>query len=428
MRSLSADRLDDTTLERLFAPLLGRARIGLAVSGGPDSLGLMLLIARWRALEPGAPGATVYTLDHGLRAEAGLEAGMVAAAASRLGLPARVLRWDGPKPRSGLQSAARAARYRLIGAAMASDGAEVLVTAHHLEDQAETILMRLAHRSGLDGLAGMAPWEVVHGVRLFRPLLSVEPMALVAETVAAGLAPAMDPSNADMAYERVRWRRVTPALAALGLDGEAFSTFARRAREASEALDQWCAEAEARLVARHLLGAYRIERRGFDALPRAVGVRLLSRTLRRACGTTGPGALGVVERLADRLATGRSGGYTLMGCLVRARAAEIWVCREAPRISPEKLALGPEARLVWDGRFSIHNRSREPMSVTPALGMSRARAEAALGLKLDLPADAIRAAPLVTSREGGIAGLGEQALDGRVEIRQIGAEAGLNRH
>ena len=141
----------------LFAPLGGAKSLGLAVSGGADSLALMLLAARWRDADPDAPTLYVYSVDHGLRPEAAAEVAFVLAEAARLGLPARALRWDGPKPATGLSEAARSARYRLIGEAMQRDGASILVTAHHLDDQAETVLMRLAHGSGLAGLRGMAP-------------------------------------------------------------------------------------------------------------------------------------------------------------------------------------------------------------------------------------------------------------------------------
>ena len=150
----------------LFAPLEPFATIGLAVSGGPDSLALMLLAAGWA--EAHGKQVIVYTVDHGLRPEAPAECEMVEREAARLGLTCRTLAWVGDKPQTGVQAAARLARYRLIGAAMRKDGAEILVTAHHIDDQAETILMRLAHGSGISGLAGMALFGEVEGVRLCR--------------------------------------------------------------------------------------------------------------------------------------------------------------------------------------------------------------------------------------------------------------------
>ncbi len=104
----------------------------------------MLLAVAW-AKAPGRPELVVYSVDHGLRPEAADEVAMVLREAGARGLSARALRWEGEKPVTGVQAAARAARYRLMAEAMRQDGAEILLTAHHLEDQAETVLMRLAH-------------------------------------------------------------------------------------------------------------------------------------------------------------------------------------------------------------------------------------------------------------------------------------------
>ena len=205
-------------LARLFGPLGEAKGIGLAVSGGADSLALMLLAARWRDATPAAPPLFVYSVDHGLRPEAAGEVAFVLAEAAKLGLPARALHWEGEKPATGVSEAARAARYRLIGDAMRRDGADVLVTAHHLDDQAETVLMRLAHGSGLAGLRGMAPLAEVEGVTVARPLLGISRAELAALVAEAGLSPVADPSNADPHYERIRWRQAMPQLAALGLD------------------------------------------------------------------------------------------------------------------------------------------------------------------------------------------------------------------
>ena len=117
-----------TGLAARLDPLAGRRIAGLAVSGGPDSLALMLLAAEWRDRQNSPPRFIVYSVDHGLRPEAADEVRFVIAEAQRLGFEGRALRWDGAKPAAGRQAAARAARYRLIGAVMADDGAELLLT------------------------------------------------------------------------------------------------------------------------------------------------------------------------------------------------------------------------------------------------------------------------------------------------------------
>jgi tRNA(Ile)-lysidine synthase len=226
MPGLDDDELD---IPKLFDAVRGTKRLALAVSGGPDSLALLLLAHEWA----GTAGVelVVYSVDHGLRPEAAAEVAMVLAAAERLGHRARGLRWEGDKPETGVQAAARKARYRMMANAMVDDGAEYLVTAHHLGDQAETVLMRLAHGSGVEGLRGMDRFATVEGCRIFRPLLGIEPEVLAEVVARAGLTPAHDPSNHDRHYERVRWRQMLPALAELGLDLRRVGTFAARMAE-----------------------------------------------------------------------------------------------------------------------------------------------------------------------------------------------------
>ena len=130
----------------------------LAISGGSDSTALMVLLADWLGRARSSAGAfTVLTVDHRLRPESAAEAGAVARQAAALGYAHATLVWDGDKPPTGLQAAARAARYRLMADYARAHGIGTILTAHTLDDQAETLLMRLARGSGLDGLSAMAP-------------------------------------------------------------------------------------------------------------------------------------------------------------------------------------------------------------------------------------------------------------------------------
>ena len=181
------DTLSDDGLERLFASLDQASGIVAAVSGGPDSMALMHLLARWRATAE-RPPVLVATIDHGLRPEAADEAAFVAREAAALGLPHRILAWTGDKPSAGIQEAAREARYRLLVAHAREEGASHLVTAHTLDDQAETVLMRLSRGSGLSGLAGMRPETDRQGIRHARPLLDWPKARLLDLCHGAGLA------------------------------------------------------------------------------------------------------------------------------------------------------------------------------------------------------------------------------------------------
>src|SRR5690606_24813871 len=136
----------------------------------------------------------------------------------------------------GVQEAARQARYRLMGEAMRHDGADALVTAHHLGDQAETVMMRLAHGSGIEGLRGMDMFSQLGDLLIVRPLLRVAPDALHEVVAEAELRAVTDPSNSDLDYERVRWRQLLPQLGALGLTPDRLSRFSDRMRDAETAL------------------------------------------------------------------------------------------------------------------------------------------------------------------------------------------------
>jgi len=415
--SLTPDLSDPSSLLTIFAPVAAEKTVGLAVSGGPDSLALLLLAQRWAAAADSAPRLVVYSLDHGLRPEAGDEVAMVGRVAADLGVEFRPLAWSGDKPEAGLQEAARQARYRLMGAAMAADGATVLVTAHHRSDQAETILMRLAHGSGIDGLKGMTSLSSVEGVRVFRPLLDVEPQALRAVIDEAGLVPAHDPSNDDDAYERVRWRRLLPSLAREGLDGAALVRFAARMAEADQALSSFAAAGYSELVAFDGFGAASITLSALRQLGPAVGRRVLSKALDVVGGRQKTRALGQVERLYEQITSGTlPKGATLLGTVVRVKDEIVSVAREPGRELPMAQLLPQGEMVLWDERFEITNLSADQLVAEATSFFPRHRLEEVLGAKVTTPAEAIRTAPIVRDKEGGVVALGRWSFDDRIKV------------
>ena len=186
------------------------ARIGLAVSGGPDSLALLLLAA---AARPGM--VEVASVDHALRPESRGEAEMVADLCNRLEIPHTILTvaWE-QKPRTAFQERARIARYRLLSEWAKERALGALATAHHLDDQVETFVMRLARGAGVQGLAGMRRAVPVPGSRvpLIRPLLGWRRSELEQICADAGVSPVHDPSNLDEQFERVRARQALAGL------------------------------------------------------------------------------------------------------------------------------------------------------------------------------------------------------------------------
>jgi len=304
-------------LDALIAP---NARVGIAVSGGPDSLALLLLAA---AVRPEAIEAA--TVDHALRAESQAEAEMVATVCRSLGVPHQVLtvEWTS-KPETAIQERAREERYRLL-AGWADDRAlDAIVTAHHLDDQAETLMMRLTRGSGVRGLAGMRSASTVPGstLALRRPLLAWRRSELEQICAAAGLEPATDPSNQDETYERVRIRRVLTE--STWLDPQCLAVSAANLGQAEDALD-WAARQEwARTVTNG--GAEIIYRPG-DA-PSEIRRRIVSQAVARLA-TEGQGAE-LRGRELDRLlgVLGRSAAATIRG--VHCSGGREWRFSRAP--------------------------------------------------------------------------------------------------
>ena len=221
-----------------FRPLADVDALVLAVSGGPDSVALMHFAARCAAAARlrGAPfpRLAVATVDHGLRPGSRQDAEHVVARAAKLGLDALLLTWDGEKPVSRLQEEARRHRYDLLIEGARRLGASHLATAHTLDDQAETLLFRMARGSGPAGLAGMRRSTRRQGLHHVRPFLGIAKARLVAACRSNEWAYVDDPSNRDPRFARTRWRTLLPLLAAEGLDADRFGTLARRLVEADE--------------------------------------------------------------------------------------------------------------------------------------------------------------------------------------------------
>lgn len=322
----------------LFLGLTQERSLLAAVSGGPDSVALLGLLAEW-ARAPGRPLLHAATVDHGLRPEAAAEAAAVAALCARLGIAHAILRWEGEKPARGIQAAARHARYALLAGEAKRLGGAALVTAHTLDDQAETMLMRLAHGSGPSGLVGMRARTVKDGVKLIRPLLGLPKARLIATARARGLPFASDPSNADQRFERVRWREIMPVLAEEGLTAERFGRMAERMARLDAAASQRAQAVFAAVDLPREAGEDRL-RLDFSALmaePDEIVLRVVGRAL-DAVVTTGD-RYRRLERLEDcvqalRAATktGSAMRRTLSGCMIRLGSDGVLLLeREPPR-------------------------------------------------------------------------------------------------
>ncbi len=355
-----------------FAALLARLgpfephpRLAVALSGGADSLALCLLCQKWTEARGGS--VLALTVDHRLRPESTLEAATVGQRLGAWGIEHQILTWDGAKPLAGIQEAAREARYRLLIEHAASRGIFHLLLAHHREDQAETLLLRLAHGSGLDGLAGMAAIRELPALRLLRPLLEIPKAALIATCTNAGATWVEDPSNRSPAYARARLRAAADALGREGLSAKRLATTARRLGEARAALDDATATLLAHTATLHDAGFLTLDPAPLHRAPAEIGKRALGRCLALIGGASLPPRRERLEALWDAIAAGLPDGRTLAGCRILTKGARLLIVRE-PRACAGPAPLPLQQPVWWDRRFQAVLRDGPPGLTLGPLG------------------------------------------------------------
>jgi tRNA(Ile)-lysidine synthase len=325
-----------------------RPVVAVAVSGGPDSMALAILADRWARQRGGQ--AWALTVDHRLRLESAAEAQIVAKWLAARAIPHEVLVWADEKPASGIQEAARAARYRLLAGWCRDRGCLHLLTAHHREDQAETHLIRRRAGSGIDGLAGMSAVRELPGLRLVRPLLQVPKPRLLALLAAERQPFLSDPSNQNPAFERSRLRH-DPKL----LDGAGFDRVSAELRDLGRqriareyALDALLACA----VRLHPGGFAVLDRAAIDGAEDELAERLLGRVARCIGGAPYPLRRVRIARLRAGLADRPGHARTLGGCRFVPWRGQLLVLRELAAAAPP-LRIEPGARVTWDRRFAV---------------------------------------------------------------------------
>ena len=312
-------------------------------------MALMALAAQW-----GGGKLSVATVDHGLRSEAATEADLVARTAASLGLPHVILRWQGWSGRGTLQDAARQARRRLLADWAQQEMLDAVLLGHTRDDQAETVLMRLARGSGVDGLAGMPASLDALGLLWLRPLLEMVRMDLRDWLVAQGLTWADDPSNDNPDFDRVKARKLRAHLDTLGLTDTRLAETAARMAEARMVLEGAADAAQAQLR-QNLHGDILFDANGLDALPADTRHRIFARAL---CDIASSPYRPRMKALQAAIAARRA---TLHGCLSTRSAGSVRITREARSVSGLRTPLGH----IWDNRWQI----TAPAKARPAKGL-----------------------------------------------------------
>jgi len=318
--------------------------LGVAVSGGGDSFALLHLLndyARSRGIALHAA-----TVDHGLRPEAAREAAMVAAQCRALGVPHDTLRWTGWDHSGNLQNEARMARYRLLADWARGQGIGAVCIGHTADDLAETFVMRLGRRAGVDGLSAMPAVFDRHGMRWHRPLLNARRADLRAHLTQRGVAWVDDPSNEDDSFARVRIRKALTVLTDLGIDSAALADVSRHLADARTALDAQMFAA-ARAHAHVQCGAVAMDWQALCGLPTETRRRLLTHTFAWINGATyAPRSSAVAEVLT---ALDDAGAATVQGCELRLKRDKLWIYRELQAVR----AVDAPVDELWDGRWRL---------------------------------------------------------------------------
>lgn len=337
--------------------------LAVACSGGPDSMALTMLANEW-AQKTGVVLHPVI-VDHALRTESAAEAKTVAERLRDLGLNPTILSHLGPKPGRNTQAAAREIRYGLINDWMRGQGITHLALGHHLEDQAETVLMRLTRGSGVDGLSAMLPSSKRDGITFLRPLLAISKTELGDFVEALGVTVVIDPTNENTHHARVRMRKSMSVLDSEGLSAHRLAETAARMARARAALDSARDAFLATHAKGHPTGFATFSKDTFADLPEEIGLRVLNQLCRQVGGRLYPAREERVVALHRALtAAAPFSGRTIAGCRIAplGDGDQVLVCREGVGLES---AVHVFDGTVWDNRFICtgHGRSDAPLTI-----------------------------------------------------------------
>ncbi|SFS99620.1 tRNA(Ile)-lysidine synthase [Sulfitobacter marinus] len=321
-----------------------RKSIGIAVSGGSDSMALLHLLHSF-AQEHGTE-IFVATVNHGLRAEAAEEAAMVAEVCAQLGRSHHILDWNDWDHSGNLQGEARKARYGLLTQWGRQVGVDCIALGHTMDDQAETFLMRIGRRAGVDGLAAMPHRFDRDGMRWVRPLLQARRLDLRGYLTAQGIGWVDDPSNDDDRFDRVRTRKALSILSELGIDADAISDVSQNLSAAKDALNH-----QMLTIAREIVtlqaGAVTIDANALAAQHPELRRRLVVHALKWVNGAYYAPRSSAVNSVLDALEHASSA--TLQGCELRKKGETLWIFRELNAVANTTAQPGE----LWDNRWHL---------------------------------------------------------------------------
>ncbi len=342
-----------------------KSHLAVGVSGGADSMALCILAARWGRLN--SVLVTALVVDHGLRSSSAYEVRMVASWLKRLAIPFEILTIKQPKPKSGIQEKARRWRFLAFDTWCRSNGVDVVLLGHTLDDQIETLYMRISADTGPDGLSGMLSYTRVRGLIIARPLLSVTKKRLIATCNHHNQKWINDPSNLDERFTRVFWRNLQPKVEQVGLASQSIERLSRIMGSLRGIIDHHCRDFIKYSGGVSSLGVIWFEASDFNKLPPYFAELMIGRILRSIGGASKPIKKLRVGKLCRNLTNKPSLIETLGGCIVqKSEKGSILIYREYAKC-PAPISCLPGATVRWDNRFEI-TLSGAKSAIVEALG------------------------------------------------------------
>ena len=337
--------------------------VAVGVSGGADSLALCLLAHTWG--EQNGAKITALTVDHGLRKESAIEAAQVKSWLTKRAIPHVTLLLDQPFPRHGIQAFARKWRFQLLGDWCRINSVGAVMLAHTIEDQMETICMRLLANSGPEGLSGMRSNTVVGGLRILRPLLKISKHRLIATCKAFNQEWVVDPTNQDTKYCRVKIRQMMPDIEKTGLERNKTLRLASAMEKLRDAFDHFSSSFIKNNGGILKTGIAWINMSSFEKMPNKFKELILLRLLISIGGAPWPSNKKKISRLIDILKREKNGKTTLGGCVIeKTISGKIWIYREIKRRCLS-VVIAPGAKLRWDNRFEVFQNFDKKLTLEP---------------------------------------------------------------
>jgi len=338
--------------------------IALAVSGGGDSMALVLLMHSF--VKENGGKLIAFTVEHGLREDSLAEAEGVHKILSGLGIEHRILKWEGEKPKTRIEELAREARYNLLIEECKKEGVDYLAVAHNIEDLVETFWIRLSHGSGLDGLSSIAPVFERQSVKIIRPLLDFTREELRAVCKSANVEWFEDSSNKDEKYLRVKLRKFEQMLKDEGLTSDRLLKVITKLEDSREGLDFAVTEYSKEVLEYFDLGYIRLDVEKFKKYPKDIQRRILAKALDDVYPQKYKTGFDLVDSATSSIVDNDFKGVTLSGCeIFPEKEGGVFIAREYSRV---EASLEVKNGVIWDNRVELECINLEHQCRVAALG------------------------------------------------------------